>query len=54
MEKKDAFNQTEFGFHNNNIENTITNIIHEYMNDMNELAEQRSIQLAIQASLDEQ
>ena len=38
----------------NNIENTITNIIHEYMNDMNELAEQRSIQLAIQASLDEQ
>jgi len=37
----------------NNIENTFTNIIHEYMNDMNELEEQRELQLAIQASLED-
>ncbi len=37
----------------NHIENTITNIITNYINDMNEIEEQRSIQMAIQASLND-
>ena len=37
----------------NNLENRITNIITSYINDMNEIEEQRNIQLAIQASLND-
>ena len=37
----------------NNLDNRITDIITNYINDMNEIEEQRSIQMAIQASLND-